>query len=165
MGLRMRRLLDRRIGLALVILGIFAAMVYMASDFTYTSRILPLVIGIPGMILATLQLAIEFRRVMREDAARPGAQSGAEALDPPTRLRRLGMPLVYIMALAAGIVLFGFLIAAPLFIAGFVWLREHDSRHVIAMASIATLAMIYVSLEVLLGLTFNSGRILPVLFG
>ena len=161
MGLRMRRLLDRRIGLALVILGIFAAMVYMASDFTYTSRILPLVIGIPGMILATLQLAIEFRRVMREDAARPGA----EALDPPTRLRRLGMPLVYIMALAAGIVLFGFLIAAPLFIAGFLWLREHDSRHVIAMASIATLAMIYVSLEVLLGLTFNSGRILPVLFG
>lgn len=157
----MRHLLDGRVGLTLVMLGIFLAMVFMASGFTHTARFLPLVIAIPGMILATLQLAIEIRRVMGEDATR----SDDGGMDPRNRLRRLGTPFVYVIALAAGIAMFGFLIAAPLFIAGVLWLREHDSRHVIAMASIGTLAMIYISFEILLGLSFNGGLILPALFG
>lgn len=164
----MRRLFDGRVGMAFAMVVIFAAMVIMAAGYPATARFLPLVIGIPGLMLATLQLAIEIRRAAREpvpQAAAAPADVGGDGGDPRTRLRREGTLFLYLVGLVAAILLLGFVIAAPLFVATFLWLREHESPRVIAMGSFATLAVLYVVFEVLLELSLYRGHLLELLSG
>ncbi len=55
----------------LVMLSIFVVMVALASDYPPTARFLPFVIGIPGIVLTVLQLAIDIRDSRKATEAKP----------------------------------------------------------------------------------------------
>ena len=72
---------DLDIAVALVVFGIFAAMVGAAVGYTYEARLVPLVVGVPAVLLAAWQLRQELVR-RPSDAALPaveGHEPGSDA--------------------------------------------------------------------------------------
>jgi len=137
-------------------LGIFAAMVTMAAGYPPTARFLPLVVGIPALGLTLVQLGIELARARRGHATRavPPAEDGA-------RLRREAALFLWFGLLLGGVVLVGFAVAVPLFVAAFLRLREGESRTVAAGAAAAALAVLLGVFEYGLDLPLYRGLIGP----
>lgn len=53
--------------LSVVMLGIFSVMVAIAADYPWQASMLPLVIGIPGILLSLLQIVLDMRSYHRAD--------------------------------------------------------------------------------------------------
>ncbi|MDF1556024.1 MAG: tripartite tricarboxylate transporter TctB family protein [Deferrisomatales bacterium] len=122
------------IGFAAVLFIIFAVFVGLGWGYNATARIVPLTVSIPGLAISAIHLA---RLALRWRSAAAGAASpetGRELLEavdaepaqtegpgpfltPRTR-KMLGM-WAWIIVLAAGIDLFGFLVTTPCFLLTF----------------------------------------------
>ncbi len=148
------RYVNGHVGMCAVMLAIFGAMLFMAAGYPPEARFLPLVIGIPALALTALQLAVELRRA---------ARGGAAAAPVPGRLRREAGLFLYLAGLLAGLLLFGFLVAAPVFVGVFLARREKERWAVIIGASAATLAVLYVMFELFLELSLFEGLIFGLL--
>jgi hypothetical protein len=142
------------VGMCAVMLAIFGAMLFMAADYSPEARFLPLVIGIPALALTALQLAVELRRA---------ARGGAAAAPVPGRLRREAVLFLYLAGLLAGLLLFGFLVGAPVFVGVFLARREKEPWPVVIGASAATLTVLYVMFELFLELSLYEGFIFGLL--
>ena len=107
----------------LVMLAILAGMVLVAAQYPPDSRFMPWVVGIPAIALCLLQLGMDLRAGRRSGRAEP--QAGAGEIDPPGTLRREAAMWGFFLGLVAGIVLFGFLAAVPVFVLLFLrtWAR------------------------------------------
>ena len=73
--------------------------------------------------------------------------------------------LLYLVGLMAAILLFGFIIAPPLFVAVFLRLRGKESWAVTLGGAAATLAMPYLMFETLLGLSLYQGAVVELVAG
>ena len=106
-----------------VMLAIVAAMVGVAAQYPPDSRFMPWVVGIPAIALCLVQIALDLRARRRpQDGDEDPATRESE---PPGTLRREAAMWGFFVALVAGILLFGFLVAVPLFVLAFlrVWAR------------------------------------------
>ena len=110
----------------LVMLAILAGMVLVAAQYPPDSRFMPWVVGIPAIALCLLQLGMDLRAARRpgKAAPHPGAEDLGEG-EPPGTLRREAAMWGFFLALVGGILLFGFLVAVPLFVLVFLrlWAR------------------------------------------
>lgn len=146
------------VGMCLVMLAILGGMVFMAAGYPPEARLLPLVIGVPAVVMTLVQLGVELRKSVRPPTA--GGEAAADG-----RVRREAAMALYLGGLVGALLLVGFLIAAPLFVAAFLRFREHEGWPVVAGAAAATLAVLFVVFDVLLGLSLYQGIIVETLAG
>lgn len=106
-----------------LMVAILAAMVGVAAQYPPDSRFMPWVVGIPAIGLLLLQIAFDLHARRRPEDG--DTDSGAGEEPAPGMLRREAAMWGFFVALVAGILLFGFLVAVPLFILAFlrVWAR------------------------------------------
>jgi hypothetical protein len=107
----------------LIMLAILAGMALVAAQYPPDSRFMPWVVGIPAIALCLLQLGMDLRAARR--SGRAELRSAAEEVDPPGTFRREAAMWGFFLGLVAGILLFGFLAAVPVFVLLFLrtWAR------------------------------------------
>jgi hypothetical protein len=131
--------------MTLVMLGIFLVLVGVASRYPTQARFMPLVVGIPAILLCLLQLFIDARErrqaaeatdtrtpaEMAEetvsrlvgrpiDVAHAALLGSAEPpISPEETVRRELVLWGYFLGFIGGILLFGFWVAIPVFLVGF----------------------------------------------
>jgi Tripartite tricarboxylate transporter TctB family len=119
-----------RILTAGVMLVIFAGMTVMALGFPAQAQLMPLLIGVPGTVMALVQLIKEVRAPAE---APPAAEAAIEARDEQTRERKM---LLWLALFLAGVLAFGFLWATPVLIFAFLRFSERESWAVAAIGAI-----------------------------
>jgi ABC-type sugar transport system permease subunit len=68
------RSLDRAVALAM--LSAFAAMTAIATSYQYEARLMPLVVGVPAVLLAAVQCVTSFRSTTTSSRERPSGGRG-----------------------------------------------------------------------------------------
>ncbi len=126
------------IGLVVVL----AAYVSVATTYNYQARMMPLIIGVPVLLLAVSQLVLEFRESAVPDKEMPEekAKEANASAGRPHSIKVYG----WVLAIFCAIYLFGFVIttlAYPLLYIKFVGGR---SWRLSAGISLGTLAFLYV---------------------
>ncbi|MBM3608340.1 MAG: hypothetical protein FJX29_07780 [Alphaproteobacteria bacterium] len=134
-----------RSAMTLVMLAIFTVMVAIAWPWPDEARFMPLVVGVPGIGLCLLQLLLDWRnrgarqdgseedikQVMREAEEKVSRMTGRqirfdvahemtmpveEVASASTAARREKLMLAAFLALVAGVIVLGFLVALPVFL-------------------------------------------------
>jgi hypothetical protein len=116
--------------MTLVMLAIFVAMVGVASTYPAGARFMVFVVGFPAIALCLLQLVLDFRAQRQPDLATtpdgpPQAVAIGQFQDPsriersPGMVRRELTVWGYFLSFIAGILLFGFYLAVPVFLVTF----------------------------------------------
>jgi hypothetical protein len=149
--------IDGRTVMSLVMLAIFAAMVAVASTYPEETRLLPLVIGIPGIVLCLVQVVIDGIAAKR---MRPGT-----ALSPSPRVIREVVLLGWFLGFLLMVLLFGFLAAAPVMIFAFLYVDQREPLRLAAIMSAAGFAVLYLVFETLLELILFRGLVTEWLTG
>jgi hypothetical protein len=150
--------LNGRVVMAAIMLAIFVAMVLMAAAYPYKSRLLPWVIGIPGMLMALAQLVKEITAPRGEDTITvvdggetvTEIEKAADKDEAAVKLRQELLLIGYLVLLVVSHLLLGFWIASPLFVALFLRLYEGASWRVVIISAAATWLTLYVIFDQLL---------------
>ena len=110
-------------GVTVLMLAIFTTMVLMALSFPPNARFMPFVVGLPGIALCLLQLALDLLAARRARAAVASLpREGDEEEFGRHTVRMEFVSWLYFLLFIGGVLLFGFLIAGPVLIA--VYLRR-----------------------------------------
>jgi hypothetical protein len=149
-------------------LAVLSTMVLMSLSFPVNARFMPLVVGIPGIALCLLQLVLDLRAARRVRTAAPSVpQEGDGDEFGRHTLRMEVVSWLYFLLFIGGVLLFGFLIAAPVLVA--MYLRREAGvrwpRALIAAGIMA--AMLHLLFQQALGFRlfegFVGGEILDAL--
>jgi hypothetical protein len=138
--------------MTLVMLAVFLVLVGIASRYPPEARFMPWVVGIPPILLCLLQLILDARerrraaeavdtrsdlekaqdqvsliagRPVEFNAALPGAD--APQISPEEQVRRELILWGYFLGFIGGILLFGFWVAIPIFLVGFLRFQAKSS--------------------------------------
>ena len=98
-------MLEGRILTIFIMVAVFAVAVGLAFTYAPDARFLPLVIGIPGLVLSLVQFIKELREP-------------SEPVVTSEEHRREGAMFIWFIIFVGGLVLFGFLYAGPALVAG-----------------------------------------------
>ncbi len=104
--------------------GAFGGYVGLAVGFPGLARLFPLVVGLPGLLLAAAQLTLDLRSPLPRRMATAGGAAVAAAV--AWARQELGI-LGWAVALVALTLVFGFSVSIPLFLALFLRLRGKES--------------------------------------
>ena len=163
--------------MSLVMLAIFVTMVAMAATYPPDTRFLPFVIGIPGIVLALIQVASELvdaRRAAAPAAAAPARHATlrettaakAEAiLEPAGNVRREVVLLAYLVGLAAAVLFLGFWLAIPLFVIAFLRFHERETWRLTLALTASAWAVLYLMFDSLLGIIVHEGFLTQYILG
>jgi hypothetical protein len=121
---------EGRIVVSAIMLALFAGMVGYAATFPADARFLPWVIGIPGLIFAIAQFAIELRS---------GKSEARDARERALELRTFG----WFVAFIAGIVLFGFVVAGPVLVAAYLYFDWRERPLSVIVSALVTFAIFW----------------------
>ena len=151
----------------LMMLAIFAAMVAISTTYPADARFMILVVGIPAIALCLLQLALDLYR--RGDPAKPQEQlsPGRFAIER-ANLAFTGMPRdpvvrrelliwVYFLAFIAGILLFGFRLAIPAFLIGFLRFEARAKWRTALVLGIGASVILILLFEHVLRISLHNG--------
>ncbi len=116
-------------------LVIFVAMSLLALGFPEKARLMPLMVGIPGSVLALLQVLVELRTAL-DDAVKSDAQKNAVQWNE----RHM---FTWLLLFFFGILGFGFIYAAPLLVFGFLYVGRKETIKVGAFGAAGTWAVLY----------------------
>ena len=145
-------MLEGRILVSGIMVVVFAAAVLLSLTYAPEARILPLVIGIPGLILSAVQLVKEVR------------EHPEIVIVPEERRREAGM-FAWFITFVAGLVLFGFLYAGPALVAAYLFFSGRERWYTALVAAIVTWAILYGIFERFLGLPLFDGLVAQWIFG
>ena len=146
-----------RVLTAVVMLAIFLTMSLMALGFPEKARLMPLMVGIPGSVLALLQVLTELRTSV-DDAMESDAQRGA------TRSNERHM-FIWLLLYFFGILGFGFIYAAPVLVFGFLYFGQKETIKVGVFGAIGTWAILYGLFEQAFGIPLFDGLLIEWLTG
>jgi hypothetical protein len=160
-----------------VMLAIFVVMVAVASTYPAGARFMPFVVGIPAILLCLLQIALDIRNARQADEPKDrrsemeiaqermsqmtGRQMSFEAAniapeitvsENPTGVAQSREFIIwlYILALVAGILLFGYTASIPIFIALFLrWEAKCAWGKAVLYSAIGSTILLYVFAYVL----------------
>lgn len=154
--------------LTVIMLAIFTSMVAISFDYPAKARFMPLVVGLPGIVLCLIQLAIDLFRSPAADTGTSVGQSIAAASAPesqheelpefgPHTARQEVIMWSYFVSFIAGVILFGFYISVPIMLLTFLRRQGEASwKFALALAIAATLAL-YLMFGRLLGIELHPG--------
>jgi len=156
----------------LIMLSIFVAMVAIALGYPPASRFLPLVIGIPGIVLTIGQLVVDVGELRRSapvrDPEKRSDDRGARVLEDQLARdegragsvpKREIVLFAYFFGLVAGVILFGFWLAIPAFLIAFLRLRERESWRLALLLTTAGTAVLYFVFDRMLSIRLHEGFI------
>ncbi|NLS04260.1 hypothetical protein HGP14_12935 [Rhizobium sp. P32RR-XVIII] len=160
--------------LTVVMLVIFTSMVGLSFGFPAKARFMPLVVGVPGIALCLIQLAIDLFRSPAAPAAASVGQAIAAASSPesgsdeaelpefgPHTARQELVMAAYFVSFIAGVVAFGFYISVPIMLLTFLKRQAECSWKLsVALAAAATLVL-YLVFGRLLGIELHPGLVTP----
>jgi Tripartite tricarboxylate transporter TctB family len=177
--------------MTLTMLAIFTVMVGVASTYPPDARFMPLTVGIPAIALCLLQLALDLyrRRTPESDEAGDALKQAEDQVariagrrvqfdmpsenalfteathDERERVRREIVVWGYFLGLIAGILLFGFRIAVPVFLIAFLRFQAGVSwRSALLYGGLGALAM-YVLFEKVLRVSLHAGFLTEPIIG
>ena len=145
-------MLEGRIVISGIMVLIFAAAVGFALTYEADARTLPLMIGIPGLVLTIIQFLKEVR------------EQHPEKIDPrdlPRELRMFGWFILFV----GGLVLFGFINAGPVLVAVYLYFAGKEKWHVCLLAGAVVAGILYGVFEWFLGLPLFEGLVFQWLYG
>ena len=144
-----------RVITTLIMLAIFAGMTVIGMSYPDKARMMPLLVGIPGTILALAQLIHDIRF------------SEAKAIDVDTSIeRRREIKMFFWLALFfAGVMGFGFIYAAPILVFAFLLFGQKESLTVALVGGVGAWVILYGVFTRLLELFLFEGLLLPLLVG
>ena len=130
-----KRLLSGQVLTAVVMLAIFVTMSLMALGFPEKARLMPLMIGIPGSVLALVQVLRELRTAI---------DKAVEADEEQWQARRNERHMfIWMLLFFFGFLGFGFIYAAPLLVFGFLYVGKEETIKVGAIGAAGTWAVLY----------------------
>ncbi len=145
---------DSRILTSAAMLAIFAGMSAAALAFPPKAQFMPLLVGVPGTLLALTQFVSDLRK-------RPArVEPTPEQVDE--RRREIGM-FAWLGLFAVGILGFGFLYAAPLLVFAFLRFGQKESWVVAVIGGVGAWAILYGMFELMLGLILFEGLLVEML--
>lgn len=148
-------MVEGRVVVAGLMLLIFAVMVGLALTYPGEARFLPLVIGIPGLVLCVMQLMIELRSA-------PGSDEKVNtAEDRVAELKMFGWFAVFIF----GIILFGFPYAGPVIVALYLHFSWGEKWYVSLGAAAFSWAILHGIFDYVLGLPLFEGLVYQWIYG
>ncbi|HET7669740.1 MAG TPA: tripartite tricarboxylate transporter TctB family protein [Burkholderiales bacterium] len=156
--------------MSIAMLVFFGVMVGVATQYPPQARFMPLVVGVPALLLCLVQVVLEFksrRRAAAESTVAPDAATTGETAGETSRRERVLWGSF--LALVAGTVLFGFWATIPVFIAAFLRVVGRESwGFSLALAAVGTGVLVAVfrfGLGVILHNGFVLGPLLDRLSG
>jgi hypothetical protein len=145
-------MLEGRILVSGIMVVVFGTAVLLSFSYAPDARFLPLVIGIPGVLLSVAQLVKELRD-------NPGA------VVIPAERRREATMFAWFIGFVAGLVLFGFLYAGPALVAIYLYFAGRERWYTALAAAIVTWAILFGIFERFLGLPLFDGLAVQWIFG
>jgi hypothetical protein len=155
-----------RQSMTLFMLAVFTIMVVIALSYPEGARFMPLTVGIPGILLCCLQIALDFRKKadgaeeekdeIREAELKAAKLVGhnvefghAAVIDAPKdrqeEVRREFITWIYFLGFLGGILLFGFWVSIPIFLFAFLKERARATwTKSITLTCIATTAFYFI---------------------
>ncbi len=130
-----KTLLSGQVLTAVAMLAIFVTMSVMALGFPEKARLMPLMIGIPGSVLALVQVLRELRTAI-DKAVQADEEQGQ------TRRNERHM-FIWMLLFFFGFLGFGFVYAAPLLVFGFLRIGMKESLTIGVISAVATWAVLY----------------------
>ena len=151
-----KAILNGRVGTAFVMLLIFLSMSLMALGFTDKARLMPLLVGIPGILLGFVQLTTEIRQATRRSAD----EANSDALSKAERNMFL-----WIFIFFFGLLGFGFIYAAPIVVFAFMYAGKNESLLVALISAAGTWAVLFGFFEQVMEIPLFKGLIVEWLLG
>ena len=146
-------MLEGRILVSAIMLGAFAIAVGLSFTYAPEARFLPLVIGIPGLLLS----AIQFVKELREKHSEPVVTRDEH--------RREARMFAWFIAFVGGLVLFGFLYAGPTLVAAYLYFSGREKWYVALGAAVFAWVILYGVFDWFLGLPLFEGLVFQYLLG
>jgi len=144
-----------RVLTSLVIFAVFASMVVIGLGYPDKARMMPLLVGVPGTILALAQLIHDMRV--------PAIPS--PDIDTAGQLRREAKMFLWLALFFLGVMGFGFIYAAPVLVFAFMFFGQKERWTVALAGGIGAWAILYGVFTWGLGLFLFEGFLLPMLTG
>jgi hypothetical protein len=157
-----------------VMLVIFSTMVGIATQYPADARFMPFVVGIPGIALCVLQLALDAARaydgrLVRVFQTAPKAGKPVEAVDADqlefgrhTAKRELRM-WCYVVAFVAGILAFGFYVSIPIMLVTFLRREAESSWRSALLLGIGGTAVLHFMFGFVLQIRLHPGFLTPLI--
>src|SRR5882672_1445845 len=123
-------MLEGRILISGLMVAVFAIAVGLSFTFAPEARLLPLVIGIPGLVLSVVQLVKEWR------------EHGVPVVTSEEHVREFRM-FAWFIAFVGGLVLFGFPYAGPLLVAAYLYFSGGEKWYVALIAALMAWSILY----------------------
>ena len=156
--------------LTFIMLLIFVSMVTISFGYPAKARFMPLVVGLPGIVLCLIQLAVDLFRSPAVDTASSVGQSIAAASTPESSHQEEELPEFgphtarqemivwgYFVSFITAIILFGFYISVPIMLLTFLRRQGGASwKFALALTIAGTLAL-YLMFGRLLGIELHPG--------
>lgn len=139
-----------RIVTSLAMVVLFAFFVVQAFFFRHEAAVMPLLVGLPGLILSLAQLVVEIR-----------AHGGGNE-DEPVLSGRERTIMLWIAGFTLGVIAFGFVLGAPLLLAAYLLFVAGERWSTAAMGGALCLAVMY-GLERLLHIPLFEGLVIHYL--
>src|SRR5215469_3908946 len=149
---RCRAMLEGRILVSAIMVVVFGGAVLLSFTYAPDARFLPLVVGIPGLLLSVAQLVNELR-----------SHPGIKIL--PQEHRREVKMFAWFIIFVAGLVLFGFLYAGPALVAAYLIFAGREHWYMALGAAVLTWAILFGIFERFLGLPLFDGLVSQWIFG
>jgi tripartite tricarboxylate transporter TctB family protein len=179
--------------MTVVMLAIFVVLVGLASGYPPGARFMPLVVGIPAIVLCLLQLALDARERRRGETEVGDARSASEKaedkvsrmvgrrvdfqishefmpgvgpeISPEEMVRREMMQWGYFLGFIAGIILFGFWVAIPVFLVAFLRFQAKAGWLVSLGLGIGASLLMYFGFERLFRVVLHTGFVTDYVLG
>lgn len=151
-----KAILNGRVGTAFVMLLIFLSMSLMALGFTDKARLMPLLVGIPGILLGFVQLTTE----IRQSARRSADEANSDALSKAERNMFL-----WIFIFFFGLLGFGFIYAAPIVVFAFMYAGKKESLLVASLGAVGTWVVLFGFFEQIMEIPLFQGLVVEWLLG
>ena len=151
-----KAILNGRVGTALIMLLIFLSMSLMALGFTDKARLMPLLVGIPGILLGIVQLTSE----IRQSAWRSADEADSDALSKAERNMFLWTFVFFF-----GLLGFGFTYAAPIVVFAFMYAGKKESLLVALIGAAGTWAVLFGFFEQIMEIPLFQGLVVEWLLG
>ena len=141
-----------RILASLVMLAIFLVFVVQALAFNAEARMMPLIVGIPGIVLCFWQFMIELRSRKRESV--DGAFFAKGELPV----------IVWLLVFTGAIIAFGFSFGAPPMVAIYLYTIARERLHTAIISALFCFVFLYVFFERMMNAQLFEGLLTRHLF-
>jgi len=136
---------------------IFGGMSLMALQYPPKAQLMPLIVGVPATLMCLAQLVFDLRRARRERLA------GADEEEARAVRRKEAIMFAWTGAFLAGILAFGFEIAAPVLVFAFLRLGQRESLVTGLVGGASVWLIMYGLFNRLLGLPLFEGLVIEMM--